>query len=293
MIEIENDGKGHLAVNSPYHPDFPPAAKNAGGRWDGAKWQFNARDRDIVDTLLRDTYGYAPPEYDEPTVTITITVEEEWSAEHGPLMIAGMILASARGRDSGARVGPGVVLKSQHHRSIGSRGSLSRWKTYANPGATFIARDIPLSQAEAMLANKPSEISVTYTQPEQTSDEVPTPRIYAVPIEATTHDEAGEPCWLIADSPQGALDAANNGTKPAGWIVRLADGRAMAAGETAKTAIALAMTNGHAIGTIAAHPASADELDALLPTLPPSAMGIAEGAPSPWWRREPRKNAES
>ena len=70
--------------------------------------------------------------------------------------------------------------------------------------------------------------------------------------------------------------------EPAGWIVRVPDrGPApVAAGPTAREALALARELGHGEGRQAS-PATAAELDGL--DLPPSALGIAPGAP-PWWR---------
>lgn len=53
------DEDGHIAVSSPYHPDFPARARGLGGYWDAARrvWMFAADDRERVETLCRDIYG--------------------------------------------------------------------------------------------------------------------------------------------------------------------------------------------------------------------------------------------
>ena len=71
--------------------------------------------------------------------------------------------------------------------------------------------------------------------------------------------------------------------RPDGWIVRMRDtGRAVAAGPIAREALALACELGHGEGR-QAWPATVAELDSL--DLPPSALGIAPGAPRGGARR--------
>ncbi len=54
---VEQDG--HIAVSSPYHPDFPARARGLGGSWDAARrvWVFDANDRERVASLCREIYG--------------------------------------------------------------------------------------------------------------------------------------------------------------------------------------------------------------------------------------------
>ena len=54
---VEQDGR--LAVNSPYHPNFPARARLLGGDWDVARrvWIFDAREDDRVRSLCREIYG--------------------------------------------------------------------------------------------------------------------------------------------------------------------------------------------------------------------------------------------
>jgi DNA repair protein RadC len=54
---VEQDGR--IAVNSPYHPNFPPRARFLGGEWDAARrvWVFDAGEEDRVRSLCREIYG--------------------------------------------------------------------------------------------------------------------------------------------------------------------------------------------------------------------------------------------
>ena len=74
--------------------------------------------------------------------------------------------------------------------------------------------------------------------------------------------------------------------EPDGWIVRMPDGGAVAAGPRARDALRLAREIGYGEGRKAFRAAAAD-LDAALLDLPAAAMGIDAGAAVPWWRGEP------
>jgi len=56
---VEQDGR--LAVNSPYHPNFPARARLLGGEWDATRrvWIFDAREDDRVRSLCCEIYGTA------------------------------------------------------------------------------------------------------------------------------------------------------------------------------------------------------------------------------------------
>ena len=160
-----------ITVSSPYHQDLPRRARNVGGRWDPTKkcWIYDARDLEVVTDLYRDIYGYAPTSAEEdattPKVDVTITVgEDPWYGDCGPLVLGGRILAKAYGRDSGARVGHGVIMRNGH---IDSRGSAKNWHTLASAGTTFVARDVPLPQAHAMRDKAPREVAVEYEDPSE------------------------------------------------------------------------------------------------------------------------------
>jgi DNA repair protein RadC len=54
---VEQDG--HIAVSTPYHPDFPARARMLGGEWDAARrvWIFSAGEEPRVRMLCREIYG--------------------------------------------------------------------------------------------------------------------------------------------------------------------------------------------------------------------------------------------
>jgi DNA repair protein RadC len=54
---FERDGK--IAVSSPYHPSFPPRARQLGETWDAGRliWVFDAPDEERVRALCEEVYG--------------------------------------------------------------------------------------------------------------------------------------------------------------------------------------------------------------------------------------------
>src|SRR5215212_9422329 len=54
---FERDEK--IAVSSPYHPSFPPRARQLGGTWDAGRliWLFDPRDEERVRGLCEEVYG--------------------------------------------------------------------------------------------------------------------------------------------------------------------------------------------------------------------------------------------
>jgi len=145
-FEIRTDGD-RLTVHTPYHPDFPPRARAMDGKWDGASkaWNFDSRDEHNVRNLCRDIYGTDGTEAD--LVTIRVTVVGAWNQDTGPLYLAGRQIASARGRDSGAKTGDGVIVLGGGFRSA---GSVKNWYTDAIEGTVFEVRDVPRIAVEAI-----------------------------------------------------------------------------------------------------------------------------------------------
>ena len=100
---------------------------------------------------------------------------------------------------------------------------------------------------------------------------------------------AADRVWLHEDQRRRGID------EPDGWVVReLPDGADVCAGPRARDALRLARDlRGHSPlsqrddAKLFAWPVTAAELDALAKHLPPSALGIVEGA-VPWWREADR-----
>jgi hypothetical protein len=78
-------------------------------------------------------------------VDIWVTVNEDWEERRGGLFLFGRQVARAFGRDSGARLGDGIVLKRG---SVNSSGSMKNWKTKITDGTIFIMTDVPKAAVE-------------------------------------------------------------------------------------------------------------------------------------------------
>lgn len=148
MIQMKRTDTG-IAVQSPYHEDFVRGARSLGGKWDKPFWHFDSRDTARVEQLLADIYGWTKPLDDEPLVIVHLTVgNSPWSQPAGPLMIAGIVVAQAYGPDTPARPGDGVVIVEG---SAAGTGTKTSWHTVARPHTVFELRDVPESQAHAII----------------------------------------------------------------------------------------------------------------------------------------------
>ncbi len=137
-----------IIVDSPYDPEFVLQAKGLGGQWDSRRWSFDIRDAARVRDLCLHVFGSAG-DAAEQTVSLRVTVKAGTSIQQGPLRLAGREIAAARGRDTGARHGVGVVLVAGR---FGSGGSVKNWSTTCTKGATVIVRDMPAAMADRLIA---------------------------------------------------------------------------------------------------------------------------------------------
>ena len=133
---------------SPYNPELPSRAKDLGGRWNGSAWVFDARDEQRVRELYRDIYGTDGTDAAE-LVTIRVTVLRNDYADKTSLFLAGRQIARATGRDSGARLGDGVVVLDGQ--GFDSGGSRANWTTKVIEGTVFEIRDIPKAAVEVAI----------------------------------------------------------------------------------------------------------------------------------------------
>jgi hypothetical protein len=116
------------------------AAASQGGKWDSARkmWSIDERNVDAVRQVLREIYGMD----DTPTELVSVRVKTLVSiyADRGPITIFGRVVANATGRDSGARIGEGVVFVTGNAKS---GGSTKYWETIISEDSEFIIHDIP------------------------------------------------------------------------------------------------------------------------------------------------------
>ena len=131
-------------VVSPYHPGFIDAAKkNLGGRWSDGVWQFDVRNEQAVRALVKHYFGYV----DGCTlVSLRCDFGPDGDARRrGPIYRAGRVVACASGRDSGARLGQGVILERG---IVTSSGSIQNWTTLVIPNTVVVIHDVPLPIAK-------------------------------------------------------------------------------------------------------------------------------------------------
>lgn len=145
-VSINDLGNGKIAIDSPYNKEFVARVKALGARWDasGRCWVTDERNLDDVRQVLRDIYG----QDDRPVVdlvTVEVVVPDGWSESRGPVTIFGRTIATAFGRDTGARVGDGVAVLEG---SVSSGGSRNNWTTRIDRGSRIRIYDVPRSAVE-------------------------------------------------------------------------------------------------------------------------------------------------
>ena len=142
-----NDGKA--SVFTPYNTEFISRVKLLGGRWNpSAKcWTVNENAVDDVRAAMRAVYGQDDQPVSE-TVDVILRFEDEVSVWHDSVTILGRTIASAMGRDSGARVGEDVMFLEG--KPI-SGGSVKNWHTIVPAGCVVKLPNLPktaLSECE-------------------------------------------------------------------------------------------------------------------------------------------------
>lgn len=143
-VEIEEvDGK--LKVSSPYSPDLPKLARNLGGKWSGAAWVFDSRLKEDVAKVYRSVYGEWPGD-EQDYVTVRATALIDTYEDKGGIFLFGRCLARAYGRDSGARLGEGVILREGR---FTSGGSMKNWITKVLAGTVVEVMDVPRQSVDA------------------------------------------------------------------------------------------------------------------------------------------------
>lgn len=153
-IEMYN---GRIAVRSPYNTKFMAGAKKLGGRWEPPAWTFDMRNEALVRQLCVDVYGtdgVVPAD----VVSVRVSFSSWESRWHSPIEIFGRTIASASGRDSGARLGDDVALLSG---GFTSGGSVKNWGTSVKKeGATVLLHDVPRAAAQEYVDHPVSGVVV-------------------------------------------------------------------------------------------------------------------------------------
>jgi hypothetical protein len=146
-IKITEIRTGRIAIFTPYNPDFVAAMKKkiGGCRWDAEArcWTAPASAAEGVREILRSIYGADDKQASsEPTCRVRVSFAETLCADRAPFTMFGKVIASASGRDSGARVGEGVVFTQGTPKS---GGSMKNWETQIPCGCIVEIADVPIS----------------------------------------------------------------------------------------------------------------------------------------------------
>lgn len=128
-------------IYTPYNKDFVARIKVMGGRWDGSKkcWTVNAEIIDDVRKAMRKIYGRDDTSNCE-TVSVQLTFGKTVYGPRESITLFGKTLASAFGRDSGARIGDDVIFLSGAPRS---GGSVKNWDTVIDAGCVVKLINVP------------------------------------------------------------------------------------------------------------------------------------------------------
>jgi len=146
---------GRACLKSPYNPEFVKRVKLMGGRWnpDGQYWHVDEGLLEDLRALLREVYGMDDlTEGKQETVTVELTFKDSYEKRTAPVIIFGRTVASAFGRDTGARVGDGVVFTKGAPQSGGSRAN---WCTCIPEGCVVKMLNVPVA---ALKMEAPGEV---------------------------------------------------------------------------------------------------------------------------------------
>lgn len=138
MIVVQHLEGGGFAVVSPYDKEFVRLARSLGGRWRNERWMFPAGAMDRVRAALHRVYGWSESATLDRAV-LHLRARETIVAQCDGIRLGGRTIAYAWARDSGARLGEGVLSRNAPSDTswYGSGGSLQYWTTWVREGAEF------------------------------------------------------------------------------------------------------------------------------------------------------------
>lgn len=157
QVEIKN---GNAYIASPYNVEFVRRIKLSGGKWSAAskRWYVPEPALPAVRAMMAEVYG----ETDEGPASEYVTLVVEWLEDDGvtcgPVTLAGRVIASAWGRDSGAKPGTNVSFIAG---SPASGGSVKNWQTQVPEGCVVEIYYVPLSKAQEIVNNHPARMEVS------------------------------------------------------------------------------------------------------------------------------------
>lgn len=139
---IMKNENGLIAVTTSFNSEFVKKAKDLGGKWDAknSEWIFDSTIEEYVKSLLLDIFGVTgESKYETCSLIIKNVTLEQFN---GGIELFGRTIARAFGRDTGAKLGEGIVWVSG---TKDSGGSVKNWNTKIENG-TFEIQDFPVER---------------------------------------------------------------------------------------------------------------------------------------------------
>lgn len=145
-VDITTTGNT-ITVTSPYHPDFSPAARNLGGRWNPATktWSFDTRDETAVRELCTDLFG-TDGSTPAATVTVRLCLDRWMRLRTDSIYFAGRRVAHRASRDSRVQLGDGVILVQGGFPASG--GSVKNVDLCPQESTVLEIRDVPAGHSD-------------------------------------------------------------------------------------------------------------------------------------------------
>lgn len=141
---ISKDGKAR--IYAPYNATFVSRVKLLGGRWIAADrcWSVSEDALEDVRAAMRDIYGRDDHPVSD-TADVILRFERDVEGDKTAVTILGRTVARAFGRDSGAKVGEGVLFLEGEPKSA---GSVKNWLTVVPSGCVVKLLRVPASMLE-------------------------------------------------------------------------------------------------------------------------------------------------
>lgn len=112
--------------------------------WNGSAWTVDADFVPAVREIAKSIYGYDDTEEVE-AVTLRITFMQDKEVYHDDIRLFGKTIASAYGRDSGAKLGKDAVLIKGN---ACSGGSVKNWRTIIVAESVILLNNVPRQMYE-------------------------------------------------------------------------------------------------------------------------------------------------
>lgn len=166
-VKIE-DRKARLYT--PFSSEFVSSIKKIGG----AKWNSNARcwevpaeALDSARKIMKAVYGYTDLPDNGKLLKLRLTFKIEVSEVRASVVYFGKTIATAWGRDSGARCGEDVVFEEKNPTS---GGSMRNWRSIVAARSVVILRNVP----ECLYRSEIEKIDADDVTVELLGEEAPT-----------------------------------------------------------------------------------------------------------------------